>query len=118
MIGLLIFLGYIVAWTGTSTMVARGLAEHHKACRCHKPKYAGDYCINMMWHWRGDGTVGVSEAVSGTLLGLAWPLYVIPASVWFLATRTDTPKGLQKRVAELDRENARPERELGIGGTR
>lgn len=123
MIGLLIFLGYIVGWLATSAGVARALAEHKAPCSCHDPKERSFYghepiCLQMVWHWRGDGTLGVPEVMAGTFLGVAWPLLLAPASVWWLASRKETPKALQKRVKELEKSNARLERELGIGGDR
>lgn len=122
MIGLLILLGYVVGWLGTSAVTARSLAEHQGPCSCHDPNESRHYgkpiCLQMVWHWRGNGTLGVAEVMAGTLLGVAWPLLLLPASVWWLASRKETPKGLQNRIAELERANALMERDLGIGGSR
>lgn len=97
-IGLLVVGGYLVGWVISAALFMRAMADRIDSC-------GGHYCIHLGPHWRGDGKIGGQEVQCGALAALAWPvLWLLPALAYLIASRRPTPRAMQLRIAELERE--------------
>lgn len=100
MITLLVLGAYILGWTGAAVIAMRSLADRMDSCR----SVAYDTCIHFGPHWRGDGEIGGREIWTGAVIALGWPVLWLPAVAYLLANRQPTPRAMQNRIAELERE--------------
>lgn len=99
MIAFLALTAYLIGWTVFAVVAMRALADRMESC---DGAYA--YCIHLGPHWRGDGEIGGRETWTGAVVALLWPILWLPALAFMLANRRPTPRAMQNRIAELERE--------------
>ena len=102
----LIVLGiYLVGWLGAAATAMRQMADRFP--ESENRNYGGSCGKHDFWGWgcwRGDGTIGQREAIVGSLAAVLWPLLWLPAAAYLLANQRPTPRAMENRIAELERE--------------
>ena len=98
------FLGsYLIGWVVWGAFFMRQFAEK---CVCSTSHYHQEYGHSALGHWKGDGTVGKREIITGALTGAGWPVLLIPIISYGLATGVPTKRSFldPQLIKQLEKE--------------
>lgn len=104
MIVLYFILAYMLVWTGASAYCMKFLSEQKGQCKRGDTGYKS-ICqkYHGVDHWEAPGVVEGQHIILGTLMGLFWPVVVVPVGAFSLATRTPKAKRInQEEIASLE----------------
>lgn len=92
---------YFFGWLVAAAIAMRALADRME---CGRGYCGHGASLISSAHWKGDGSIGQREVIVGSWAALAWPVLWLPAAAYLIANRRPTPRAMQTRITELERE--------------